>query len=112
MKNMRTVILVMMVVVGSTGYALEEPEKFMDVYAIQTKNHKHREMLDIMHEGHRNGTRAFMNGNDLLIVNMIRMGFHDTVRDMRAIDRVNCLRLQEDLRQQAQQRLKEWGYQV
>jgi hypothetical protein len=111
MKNIHIAILSLMMV-GATGHAIEESQRFIDVYAIQTKNHKHREMLDVMHEGSQRATRAFMNNSDLLIAGMIQMGFHDAVRDMRAIDRENCSRLQAALREQVQQQLIRWGYLV
>ncbi len=100
-----------MLMIGATGYALEEPQGFIDVYVIPTKNHKHREVLNIMHQTSRNHARNFMNQGHLVAA-AIQAGWHDAEREMRAIYRENCLRFQANLREQAQQRLKEWGYQV
>jgi len=110
MKNMHLLILGSMMIVA-TGYALEEPQGFIDVYAIQTKNHKHREVLDIMHESSRNGARAIMSDHVLIAV-MIRIGQHEVARQMRMRAREQALELQEYWKQEAQQQLNEWGYPV
>ncbi len=111
MKNIRMIMLGMMVVTGTTGYALEEPQGFIDVYAIPTKNYNHRRRLDVIYEASRNGARVIMD-NDRLVVTMIQIGRHELARQMRESAKEQALQFQEDWRQEAQQELKKWGYQV
>jgi hypothetical protein len=104
-------MLGVMVVTGTTGYALEEPQGFIDVYTIETKNAEHRYVLDTMRGASRSGARMIMN-NDRLVATMIQMGRYELARYMRESAEDQALQLQEDWRQQAQQELKRWGYQV
>jgi hypothetical protein len=111
MKNTYLLILALIMGIVTTGYAIEEPQGFIDVYDIQTKHHKHREVLNILHQSSRDGARVFMNDGPLVAA-AIRAGWHDVAREMRVRDRENCLRFQADLREQAQLELQRWGYQV
>lgn len=100
-----------MVVTGTIGYALEEPQGPINIFTIPTKNEWHRYTLDVLSQSSRNGARAIM-ADDYLIFVIIRNGQHDLARQMRLHSRNAALQFQEDCRQEAQQELKRWGYAV
>lgn len=111
MKNIRVVILGMMVMIVATVYAIDDSQGPIHIFTIPLKNYNHQCVLDIMRESSQNGARAIM-ADDGLILAAIRAGCYDLARQMRMRSREQALQLQEHWRQQAQQELLRWGYLV
>jgi hypothetical protein len=112
MKNIRVAILGMMVMIVVTGYAIDEPQGPINIFTIPTKNHNHRGILDILHEGSQNGVKRIMVGYVSTICTLIQWGYHDQAKQMRIEARERCFQFAERGRQEAQQTLLRWGYLV
>lgn len=99
------------VIIGSTVYAIEETQGFIDFYVIPTKNDEHRHMLNIVYEAFWHGTRAIMRQGST--IGMLRQrGYHDYAEQLRVEIRESILRFQQENRQEALEMLKQWGYWV